>query len=187
VQLSESLAADLRTLTDALERPGVDLQTALHAVGLSVAATTGSFLGLTMTMLADGLPYSFTVWNAPGDADTVAASLLVPLPAPVGDGSTLVLYASAAGAFVDLSADLAFALGLDLDSVRVNQHLTPPDAGEAAGLADLGRVNQAVGVLIDRGLLPHAARDELRRLAGAGADLGTVAQHVLDSVTPPAS
>lgn len=91
--------------------------------------------------------------------------------------TAVTFYAGTAGAFVDLAADLRFALGLD-GEVVIDGHLHewPPDAGsgdqagsdqQAEAAADAAVINQAVGFLIGGGYLPEAALTELHRQAHA--------------------
>jgi hypothetical protein len=108
-------------------------------------------------------------------------SLRLPLSALGNAGllGALVFYAGNPGAFVDLAADLSFALGLGPDVVALDQDLTPisDPAGLTGltGLAEMSQVNQAIGILIERGHVPHSARTELHRLAN------------LAQTTPPAA
>jgi hypothetical protein len=164
VEISAALAADLEALTDALDEPGVDLETLLHAFGADTRRAIDSFRGLTMTLIIDDFPITLTTM----DPVDVATSLRVPLNAlcDVQAGSALVLYADKPGAFVDLTADLSFALGLTPGVVTLDDNLSPA-SGPAGigGLTEMSDVNQAIGVLIERGHLPDGARVELDRLA----------------------
>ncbi len=102
-------------------------------------------------------------------------------------GSEVVLYAGTAGAFVDLAADLAYALGTQPDAVRLDQHLVPPDpASDAAGLTGMSRRHQAIGILLDRGHDTDDAVVELHRLARVGfVSVDVAAQQLLDSSRRP--
>ncbi|XAS75701.1 hypothetical protein V3G39_13710 [Dermatophilaceae bacterium Sec6.4] len=87
-----------------------------------------SFLGLTITItehsraLADHVVLRLTLLDAPGDVET---SLLLSGPTDTTDdqpGIEVVLYAGTPGAFIDLSADLAFLTGREFDSADLDQH-----------------------------------------------------------------
>lgn len=100
----------------------------------------------------------------------------------------ITFYAAAAGAFVDLGADLAFALGLKLTDIAIDQHLTPTYPGDPQTPLDVqafSTINQAIGVLIDRGHPPHHAHAALTcRAATAGLTLAAAA-HLILAATPP--
>ena len=102
--------------------------------------------------------------------------------------SRVTLYAATAGAFVDLAADLSYALHLpactdrsanagspDSDDQRhgrvgtdrriiLDADLLPsPLASGVSGLSELSTINRAIGVLIGHGQHPDDAADSLRR------------------------
>ena len=88
--------------------------------------------------------------------------------------SRMVFYASTPGAFVDLAADLIFALGRDagiqelvenpaLPAIRIDADPPPPiRAFDLVGVAELLAIDRAVGVLIDQGHHPDHAYTTLR-------------------------
>jgi hypothetical protein len=119
----------------------------------------------------------------------VLASLAVPLPG-VGPAGVLVLRAAAAGAFLLLADDLDLLLEPGHPPIDIDEHLTwppaPTSASFSAALADLHVVDQAVGVLIDRGLPPEAARRELRRQADAADTTVAAVSRTLLAALPPA-
>jgi hypothetical protein len=101
----------------------------------------------------------------------------------------MVLLAGHPGAFVDLAADLERVPGPD-GRVALDGHLpdmSAPQPGRGiSGLAELGVVNRAIGVLITRGHTPAKARAELRRRAAVSLTSVTeVARHVLASTNAP--
>ncbi len=170
MDISAALAADLTALTDALAEPGIDLEALLRALAADTRAAVPSYLGLTMRLIIDDHPLTLTTM----DPSPVATSLLLPLSA-VGDvepGSVMVFYAATPGAFIDIAADVSFALGLDLGEIVLDQHLTPSSdpAGLSSqtgvqGLAEMSTLNQAIGILIEQGHAPEQAHAELERLA----------------------
>jgi hypothetical protein len=171
VAVPAELAAALATLTEALEEPGVDVAATLYQLNADAAVAVSSYLGLKVTAAAEGQPVSFAVLRSeialnqamtslrmslpPSGATDVAAP--TPLaPAPM----SLVLYARASGAFVDLAADLKWLTGAGPGSFVLDEDL--PMSGEAStglSLTALSTINQAVGVLIGSGYsVPEAHR-----------------------------
>lgn len=183
VEIPAALAADLQSLTAALDRPGTDLNSLLHALAADTGRAVPSYLGLTMTLLVDDYPFTFTVTESAAEHQDIATSALLPLSAVCEAelGSVLVFYAAHPGAFVDFAADLSHSLGLSLDTIVLDQHLTPHlDGTGFSGLADLSATNQAIGLLIGHGFSPQDARGELHRLAEhAGASVRDIAQQLL--------
>lgn len=176
---------DLAVLTRALDDPEIDLETQLHTLITAVEAAIASYLGMTMTIAADGHEVSLTV-DAPG-ATPIATSLVIPLTAvsTAEAGSTLTLYAATPGAFVDLAADLGYALGLPDAAMVLDTDLAPTIGPGFTGLAGQSTTNRAMGVLLDRGHTLESAREELRRL-DAG-DVGITAEHILRTSPAPRS
>jgi hypothetical protein len=163
VDISATLAADLALLTQALDDSGIELEAGLRAFTADLKLAVASFTGMTMTIALDGHEVSFTVH----DQATIhpATSLLIPLATvtPTDAASTLLLYAATPGAFVDLAADLIYALRIEPTALVLDGHLDPP-AG-LTGLDEHSVINQAIGVLIGRGHTPESAQHELQRLA----------------------
>jgi hypothetical protein len=96
------------------------------------------------------------------------------------------LYARRPGAFVDLAADLSWLGGDGLSSVPLDDALGVDLDSSPTGLAQASTINQAIGILIERGFNPAEARGELDDLAARShRDLSTAAQSVVDAVTDP--
>ena len=168
MEISAALVADLTSLTDSLDQPDTDLEALLRALADDTRRAVRSYLGLTMTLIVDGYPVTLTAMDEFADPGDIATSALLPLPAlcDAEPGSVIVFYAGKAGAFVDFAADLSFALGLGLDVIVLDEHLTPPRAVSGlTGLVEMSQVNQAIGILIERGHTPEGARTELHRFA----------------------
>jgi hypothetical protein len=178
VEFSAALAADLAALTQALEHPNIDLEDQLRGVVARLRTAVPSFLALTMTVTHDGQVLAFSVGD--GAATVAGSSVLIPLPGPPTGNSTLTLYALTPGAFIDLAADLSFALGIELTAISVDTDLRIPSGTAGLTGASAHRaINQAIGILIDRGHTAETARHELRRLA----DLHNASvHHVADTV-----
>ncbi|PYC87337.1 hypothetical protein C7C46_05035 [Streptomyces tateyamensis] len=184
MDLSGTLAADLTTLTEALGRPAADLTDSVQNLADSMRSAVPSWLGLTMTIVLDGLPLALTILDDSAAPHRVATSAALPLTSDqgTGPGSTIVFYAGTPGAFVDFAADLTFALSLELDDVALDQHLTPPrETSGLSGLTDAAGLNQAIGILIDRGRTQDEATAELCRLTQV--DLTTTAKQIIRSTS----
>ena len=166
MDISAALAADLALLTQALDDSGIDLEAGLRAFTADVKVAVASFTGMTMTIAFDGHDVSFTVHD---DATIQpATSLLIPLATvtPTDPASTLLLYAATPGAFVDLAADLIYALRIEPTALVLDGHFDPrAGSGGITGLDEHSAINQAIGVLIGRGHTPESAQHELQRLA----------------------
>lgn len=170
MDISAALAAQLALLTQALDNPGIDLEAGLHAFTADVKVAVASYTGMTMRIELDGHDVSFTVHDdvtvEPATSLLIPLATLTPAVTPIDAGSTLLLYAATPGAFVDLAADLSYALGIEPAALVLDDHLgRPADPGRLTGLDAHFAIDQAIGVLIDRGHTPESARDELHRLA----------------------
>ncbi len=192
MDISADLAADLATLNGGLDDPDTDLEALLGALATSLPNAIASYQGMSMTFALDSHEVSFSVRDGPSSEAAVAASLLIPLSAlsSAGAGSSLVLYATTPGAFVDLAADLSYALDLDAASLILDEHRTMPEDSAGAGMLGLRAhtaINQAIGVLIERGHTPESAYQELRRRADLdGGDVPAAAEQLLRGITGPA-
>jgi hypothetical protein len=187
VELSDAVAADLAALSDALDRPGIDLADLVWQLGDRCAGAVGSYLGFSIRLVIDEVAVNVSLLEDFLDPSEILASVMVPLIA-LGDDALvgeIVVYAAVPGAFVDLAADLTYALRLGPDTIQLDRHLTPPDPALGA-LTALSRQNQAVGVLLDRGYDANEALPELRRRATLDAiTVDVAAQRLIDSARPP--
>ena len=164
MQITAALADYLKILAadpDVGDRLAADLNQLAREVTVAVPSCLSVSIGLvrlageiTISTLAQG-----------GDSDPVLASLAIPLSA-AHPSSTLILRAAAAGAFLLLGDDLASQLGPGHQPIEVDKHRNAPavPAGESltAALHEFGAINQAIGVLIDQGMPPEAARRHLQ-------------------------
>jgi len=163
----------------------------LAAFTAVVEVAVPSYLGLQMMIGQNGHPVTLTRITP---HRTMATAVRLPLTAlgPRFDpGSRVTLYAANAGAFVDLAADLSYALHLptstdqstdvgssDADDqrrgrVESDRRITldadmPPSplasgVYELSGMSELSTINRAIGVLIGHGHQPDHAADTLRR------------------------
>lgn len=186
MNLSAALAADLGLLSAAIHDTDGGLEPVLQSLDTELQGAVDSYVGLTITIAAEGHRISFTT----SEHDAIArTSLRIPLTAVAGSetGSSLVVYATNPGAFVDLAADLAWVLEVKPSALVLDQHLAVPAPSEGvAGLREHATINRAIGALIERGHTPEAARAVLRRDADADSgDIPAAAQRILDSLRRP--
>lgn len=177
----ESLAADLAALTRTIDNPDADLETQLRAVVQAARLAVASYLGMTLTVVVNEQPVSVTARDE--GTTQIGASLRIPLSVASSPNATsaLTLYAATPGALVDLGADLSHALDLPRSAVAFDEHLSwPADGSGVNGRDTHSALNQAIGVLIERGSTPSAAGDQLRLLAeGNGTAVRSAAEQVL--------
>lgn len=189
MDLVAALAADLAELSRAIGDPAVDLEADLLAVMTDVHNAVPSYLGLRLTMTVEGRRLSFATYADGAHPSATCSSLRLPLDSVAGTdgGSSMVFYAATPGAFVDLAADLAYALQLDPSDVVLDDDEV--DGGPSRGIDGLtawSEINRAIGVLIGRGHTTESAHDELRRLADPhGGDLRDAAASVLATARRP--
>jgi hypothetical protein len=149
--ISESTAAALALLTRAADDPDIDLEERMHAAIAAVEFAVTSYLGLTLTITVQGHEVSFTA----GDHSENQAGTSLRIPLSLGPAteaaSTLTLFAATPGAFVDLAADLSYALGTPNVDLALDEHLAEANNAGVTGLAEYSVINQAAGVLINRG------------------------------------
>lgn len=191
MKASASLAAALSGLTYALDESDADLTTTLDQFSTAAELAVGSYVGLTVQTTLQRHQLGFTALHEEASPADIITSLRMelspshnPASAPDADPTVvLILYATAPGAFVDLSADLTWLLGSSRGSVIVlDENLVPPTLPAlGTSLAVLSVVNQAIGVLIGRGHTPDQAREELERLSRVGGHgLSAGAEQILD-------
>jgi hypothetical protein len=180
VELPAALRADLDALTEALGEPGTDLTALVAAVTADIRLAIDSYIGMSLTLLVEGYPLSFTIMDEGAEPPAIGSSVAIPLSTicDAEPGSELVLYAVKPGAFVDLVADLSYAVGLSLDTFAVDGNLAiaPPDGSP---LLELSQVNQAIGILIDAGHTIDSAHAELERRATSSGTTVHVAARAL--------
>ena len=191
MDLSENLLAALAALSGAISDDGTDLAAILAVLQDDLVAAVPSYLGLRLTVTTDGSP---TVMRTSGPTDPVAdsirASIRVPSVAVTGaDGvDDIVFYAAAPHAFDELAGDTRRLFGLD-GQVQLDQHLDgvrrEANSLSLRGVEQRSTIDQAIGVLIDRGHTPEQASDELARRARVdGHSLHRSAQSILAELPP---
>ncbi|MDQ6648631.1 MAG: hypothetical protein M3Z02_00690 [Actinomycetota bacterium] len=142
-----------------------------------VQRSVPSCVAVSVTMGGADARLTFTAVAQPADLRAVRASLYLRLPggrAGVSEAArpVLLVHASSARAFDQMTVDLLALLDIDPSRATVDGHLGPPAAADTDTtgnrLDDVSAVNRALGVLLDRGLLPSDGQAELARLARAG-------------------
>jgi hypothetical protein len=183
------LLNQLRALAQGAGEDGAVLTASLTTLEASLGEAVPSYLGLQLTLTQNGYPVVLTAASAGVAATTSLRIPLTLVTAGCQTGSQIVFFATTPGAFVDLVADLREVLGGADAGPVLDADL--PQAGRALGLsgrAELGEINRAVGVLIERGTDPDKAHDALRRHAyAAGLQPRAYAQEVLRGAGPPGS
>jgi hypothetical protein len=182
--MSAALVADLHLLS-ALSGLDDDIEGLLRGMVDDLKAAVPSAIGLSLTVHVSGQDVTLTTLDD-DNSRSVGASILVPLGAAAApsDGTCIVFYAETPGAFVDLSADLAWTTGLPAEMILLDQHLLlPVDGSAVTGLRELSTINQAIGMLIEQGGTPESARLELERLAESrGTTTDSAAAEIISAV-----
>jgi hypothetical protein len=214
VELATALIAHFHPFSNSISLDGNSpddaLDASLAAFTADIEAAVPSYLGMQLTILQNGYPVTLTRITRRGTATT---SLRIPLTVfgPRSDpDSRVTLYAATAGAFVDLAADLSYALHVPTSTDRStdagssegddqrhgqvdgNRRITldadvplnPPVSG-VSGLSELSTINRAIGVLIGQGHHPDHAGHTLRRRAfRQGLEPQSYAARLLRRVRP---
>ena len=192
--IPSALAADLALLTDALDTGAVDIASTFSLLSSDVAAAVSSYAGLSVRIHSLGGLAELTTLDDPAVIAGVVTSLRIPVPVASqvpGPSVVIVLYATLAGAFVDLAADLAWLTDVALADVGLDLDLDlDPRArsGVATPLSSLSSIDQAIGVLVGRGHTPEETLVELETLAARfGGDRHAAALEILDALQPEGS
>ena len=181
LEIPRSLLASLRDLTTGVDGDELAVGKLLGALIRELETSVLSYRGLQLTISQNGFPVVLTAFAEGHDGHDghVATSLRLPL-ALLDSGfaaeSHIVLYAGTPGAFVDLAADLQFALrdantperqeNSALPPIRLDADPPPRTRGfRLSGLTELSIIDRAVGVLIGQGHHPDHAHGTLRRNA----------------------
>jgi hypothetical protein len=188
VKLSAALAADLAMLSEALDEPGADIERTLARLAADAAAATTAFGGLTAAVRVDGEWLTITTLVDP------VGEILTSLRIPVGEqghalDAYVIMYATRAGALIDLAADLSWLTGRPLDAFVPDEDVAAlPTVLMKEGLATRRAVDQALGVLMADGRTLTEARAELdKRATDSGLDRGAAARVILDALSAGAN
>ncbi len=157
----DSFVDQLAELTDALDEPGADLGAIISVLVDDVRGAVRSFLGLTIHLVVEGIPVLLTAIGGQ-HIHAASTSLRMPLHLP-GSAAVghIIFYAKNAAAFASLAHD-AGRSGILIGPIAVDEDLHAAiDLTQNRGLADQRDINQAIGMLIERGQLPDEARAKL--------------------------
>jgi hypothetical protein len=152
-------------MPDGFAEQPAELAKSLTALTEAVKSAAPSYRGLALTLIIDEQPISVTLAELSNTSD-IATSLRLSLawvPSLSAD-SRITFYASVPGTFVDLAADLAFALDSD---IRLDEDIPSVLVSDLTGVSRLSAVNKALGVLVGHGHTPDSAQRKLRRVADA--------------------
>jgi hypothetical protein len=187
VKFTVLLAAELASLSAALDEPGSDIGQGLRLLAAAAAAAVSSYLGLSVVVTRSDSSFTVALLEDGVTVGDIGTSIVLALPG-AGDGQGLaavafVLYARAPGAFVDLAADVAWLTGRPLTDFALDEHLTVPNA--PTPLVEASVINQAIGVLIGRSYTAKQAHRELdTQSAHRATDRLTAAHLILARITP---
>lgn len=184
----------------AAERPAPDLPALLDELLRSAVQAVPSCLAVSITLICP-LPLTLTALTLAAGLEPARSSLQLRLPGPPsgsggaqlpgGSGGVLTVWAAQPGALRRLTSGLLALLGVHSRSAVIDSHLQLPAlAGApdvlASELDDLSALNQALGVLLDRGLLPDQSLAELEsRAQQAASSVPAAARQLLTDMQPP--
>jgi hypothetical protein len=189
LEIPRSLLAILRDLATGIDGEAHALGGLLDALIRDLETSVPSYRGLRLTISQNGFPIVLTAFGQDGhdghdwkdghdghDGGGEATSLQVPLAlldSGFAPDSQIVFYAGTPGAFVDLAADLHFALSgstpestenADLPTIQIDADPSPRTQDfSLSGLTELSTIDRAVGVMIVKGHHPDHAHATLRR------------------------
>ena len=166
--LTEAIVDLLASVDSADSRPAIDLRGAVATLARNVKRTAPSYQGLAIAVVIDGQRVTLTATEPSWEQSEITTSLHLSLGGfPLLDSSTeITFFATTPGAFVDLGADLAFALG-PAAGPRLDQDLPTPVWTGVTGIGEMSAINVAIGILIGHDHTPETARRELHRIAKA--------------------
>lgn len=188
MDITPALAADLATLSEALDATDGDITEALRQLVVDTKLAVHSYLGLTVTSDDARFPLTLVVMEDSAHPADIVSSLMMPMSdgSADGDGARLavILYAGKRGAFVDLAADLSWLTGRAHSDFALDQHLSLPAESVLDGrVQSASLINQAIGVLLGHGYTPERAEFEIEaRAAAAGHSRSDAAGIILGNV-----
>ncbi|MBJ7287940.1 hypothetical protein [Williamsia sp.] len=189
--INETLATALAALTQALDQPGADIAAGLDQLTADAVAAIPSYRGLSIVVSQPDTPFTITVLTTSSRPDDIRSSLHFTFRADGGvdrhSPVDIILYGGSPGTFVDLAADIAWLTGQPLSALTLDQHLTVAAAADVATqLGAASEINQAIGVLIGRGLTSREAHLHLDEIVSANAtDRQGAARIVLTALAIP--
>ena len=174
LDVPRGLLASLRDLTIGIDGDELAVGELLAALIRELETSVSSYRGLHLTISQNGFPVVLTAFPD-GHDGALGTSLRIPL-ALLNPGFTaesrIVFYAGIPGAFVDLAADLAFALRSASTSepvedsapsaIRLDADPPPGTRGfTLSGLTELSTIERAIGVMLGEGHHPDHAHATL--------------------------
>jgi hypothetical protein len=183
--ITTALADNIRELIAGVDQKPPQVEESLASLRRDLKLAVRSSVGLKLTVLMDP-DQQITLTSI--DHFTVASDIVTSLRLPMGwaalqAGSTIIFYSGVPGAFVDLAADLSYSLHLPPGTIVLDEDTAAP-VGESGltGTTEASTINQAIGVLIDRGYTPATAGAHLKLQAGVlRRDVHHAAMRILES------
>jgi hypothetical protein len=147
--INAAIVDDLHDRQGSFDSAGEKLPYLVQLLERAASLTVTSLLGWRLRLVVESAPLLLTSVHH----GTVQASLRVPLGAvsPVWADGFLPLFAAQPDAFAVLATDVATALHLPFRRFRLDEDLEQNQTSGVTGLGEISAVNQAIGVLIDRG------------------------------------
>jgi len=184
--VTTALAENIRELFTTLDQAPSLVEESLASLRRDLKLAVRSSVGLTLTVVMHpGQPITLTSIDHFTDASDIITSMRLPLNwAALEAGSMIIFYAGLPGAFVDLAADLTYSLHLAPGTIVLDQDTAAPVSESGlTGATESSTVDQAIGVLIDRGHTPTTAGAHLKSQASEfHRDVHHAATRVLRSV-----
>ena len=172
--VTTALAENIRDLFDGLDQSPSQVEESLASLRRDLKLAVRSSVGLTLTIAMDpDQRITLTSIDHFTETSDIVTSLRLPMGwAAMETGSMIIFYAGVPGAFVDLAADLSYSLHLPPGTIVLDEDTTAPVSESGlTGTTESSTINQAIGVLIDRGLHPSHGREPTcsTRRASCGA------------------
>ena len=183
--VATALAENIRDLFAGLDQSPAQVEESLGSLRRDLKLAVRSSVGLTLTIVMHpDQQITLTSIDHFTKTSDIVTSLRLPMGwAAMGTGSMIIFYAGVPGAFVDLAADLRYSLRLPPGTIVLDEDTSAPVSESGlTGTTESSTVNQAIGVLIDRGYTPATAGAHLLHHAGGlQRDLHQAATRILHS------
>ncbi|MGK9269683.1 ANTAR domain-containing protein [Williamsia muralis] len=185
---NSQLIAALASLTAGLDDPSADLHERVAELVEALTESIDSLVSVALTVMVDHRPFSVAVPVRQGVVAVTSVSIPLRRQSWPDTESRLVLLAGTPGAFVDLVADISFAMNSDPAMIGVDTQLPAavpsdddPGVDMQRDLEDRSAIDQALGVLLARGATMQAASTHLsQRAERDNISMADAARAVLD-------
>lgn len=178
--------AVVELLSAAITADGPGLSSHLDALSDALLAAVSSYLGFTIATKQLVISWGPHLPTRPGEPIRAGSTLrwnLNPTATPEA-AVTLVLFAAKPGAWVDLSADLAWLIQCSPQHLTIDGDLSATVSLDTTDLIGASIINQAIGALIGEGHPPGEADKELdARARVSNTDCVSAARRLLDNLT----